>query len=243
MKKLGEVLIARGLITESQLRSALGEQARWGNRIGEVLVQQGFVSEAELIPVLSEQLGCQSIDLSGREIHPDVIGLIPGDVAIKYACLPVARKAGAGTPDVFYVAMEDPTNLIALDDVTFRTGCTVRPLLAGSVQLRHALSTCYASGPVEYPVVLEVDSEAAMPQGGLDANDGLAQEIWLDEVDGSPLSPGETCSAPPSDAGSSGGFPDRRTLQALIRLLLRKGILTPEELAAEVQKLGGSAPS
>ncbi|MCP5060252.1 MAG: general secretion pathway protein GspE [bacterium] len=145
MKKIGEVLRAAGQISETQLRSALGEQARWGNRIGETLVQLGYLQEPELIRVLSERLGCQGIDLSGREIRPDVIALIPSEVAIKYACLPVVREAGTGNADVLYVAMEDPTNLTALDDVTFRTGCAVKPLLAGPVQLRRAISTCYES--------------------------------------------------------------------------------------------------
>lgn len=242
MEKIGNVLIAAGLISESQLRSALGEQARWGNRIGEILVQQGSLPEVELIRVLSAHLGCQGIDLSGREIHPDVIGMIPADIAIKYACLPVVHQASSAGSDVLFVAMEDPTNLTALDDVAFRTGCTVKPLLAGPNQLRGALSACYASGPVQHPVVLELSSEAAMPQGGPDGCDGPAQEIWLDEVADS-MGRGEAQRARPSGAVASREPPNGQVLLALARLLVRKGILTHDELTAEVQKLGNATPS
>ncbi|MBW2241627.1 MAG: hypothetical protein JRH01_06535 [Deltaproteobacteria bacterium] len=242
MKKIGEVLLAAGQITETQLRSALGEQARWGNRIGETLVQLGYLQESELIRILSERLGCQGIDLSGREIHPDVIGLIPSEVAIKYACLPVIREPGSGSADVLYVAMEDPTNLTALDDVTFRTGCAVKPLLAGPIQLRRAISTCYESGPVEHTIALEISAEVAPAATVPDGSDQLSQEIWLDETD-IPATASADSPAASSGGGSPGELSTRQLLQALTRLLLRKGILDREEFMAEIAKLGDSPPS
>ncbi len=242
MKKIGEVLLAAGQITETQLRSALGEQARWGNRIGETLVQLGFLRETDLIRTLSERLGVQGIDLSGREIHRDLIDLIPGGVASKYSCLPVVRETGSGSTDVLYVAMEDPTNLTALDDLTFRTGCTVRPLLAGPIQLRRAITQCYESGSIEQAVVLEQSVETAPPAAVPDGSDVTAQEVWLDELDDAPEG-SEGTAATPSKGGAGQELPTRQILQAMTRLLLRKGLITREELMAEVTKLGDSPPS
>ncbi len=234
MQRIGEVLLAAGLISETQLTAALGEQARWGNRLGETLVQLGFLAERDLIRVLSERFGHQGIDLAGRQIHPDVVATLPAEIASKYGCLPVARERRA-TSDDLYLAMEDPSNLVAVDDVSFRTGCTVHPLLAGPVQLRMAIAACYESGPLEGPARLEFASEPAAEPDRAFGAEALSQERWLDDIVEQLDGPGRASDG--AREGDAGRVPTRKILQALTRLLIAKGVLTREELMAEVKRL------
>jgi len=140
--KLGEILVSEGLISEFQLRAALGEQARWGNRLGETLVQMGFLGEQELVRTLSRCFDVPGVNLDGKTIGPDVIDMVPVEVAEKSRCLPLFQKTESGT-EVLYLGMDDPCNLAATDDVSFRTGFTVRPVLIGPLQLRTAIAFYY----------------------------------------------------------------------------------------------------
>ncbi|MAE93927.1 MAG: hypothetical protein CL910_04645 [Deltaproteobacteria bacterium] len=249
MQKIGEVLMAAGLISETQLSAALGEQARWGNRLGETLVQLGFLAEASLIRVLSERTGFPGVDLQGRTIAPDVLALIPAEIAQKHTCLPVEMEQ-VGGQDILYVAMEDPSNLIAVDDLTFRTGCSVKAWLAGPLQLRRAISLCYDGIDMhDAAVVLEISTELGQPMAGAaGVADGLLEENWLDDLVEPDAPPAEAAasSAPTGDLAEaastgSGGkprdVPSRQILQALTRLLIEKGVITRNELMAEIRQL------
>ncbi len=138
--KLGELLIKAKLITQQQLEKALQEQKQSGGRIGEHLVRLGFVSEEDILDCLSQQYGVPSINLRHFDIDESIIRLIPADVARKYQFIPVSKTGATLT-----VAMSDPTNVFAMDDITFITGYRVEPVVASEEALREAIDKYYGT--------------------------------------------------------------------------------------------------
>ena len=125
--KLGEILIKENLISQEQLDQALEKQAQGGGRLGKVLVDLGFIADEEITAVVSRQYGVPSINLSFFDVDAAVVKLIPQETASKYQILPLSRVGSSLT-----VAMVDPTNVFALDDIKFMTGFNIEPVVAGS---------------------------------------------------------------------------------------------------------------
>ena len=138
--KLGELLSKAQLISQQQLEHALEEQQQSGGRLGEHLVRLGYVSEEDILDCLSQQYGVPSINLRHFEIDESIIRLIPADVARKYQFIPVSKTGATLT-----VAMADPTNVFAMDDITFITGYRVEPVVAAEEALREAIDRYYGT--------------------------------------------------------------------------------------------------
>jgi len=138
--KLGEILIRDNLITAEQLKQALEHQKTNGGRLGSALVKLGFVGDEEITAVLSRQYGVPSINLAYFEIDPTVIKLIPMETASKYSVLPLSRVGSSLT-----VAMVDPTNVFAMDDIKFMTGFNVEPVVASESAIVEAIKKNYGS--------------------------------------------------------------------------------------------------
>src|SRR5215813_3401291 len=138
--RLGELLTKASLITQDQLKDALKMQKETGGKLGETLIKLGFVSEEDITECLSQQFGVPSINLQHFEIDPAVIKLISGDVARKYNILPV-NKTGA----TITIAMADPTNVFAMDDIKFMTGYNVEPVVASELGIKAAIDNYYGS--------------------------------------------------------------------------------------------------
>jgi type IV pilus assembly protein PilB len=136
--KLGEILVRENLITSQQLRETLEFQRENGGRLGSNLVKLGFVSDDVVTAVLSRQYGVPSINLELFQIEKDVIKLISEEVALKYSVLPVS-KLGA----MLTMAMADPTNVFAMDDIKFMTGLNVEPVIASESSILHAIAKYY----------------------------------------------------------------------------------------------------
>jgi type IV pilus assembly protein PilB len=158
--KLGEMLVKAGLLTAEQLDEALTAQRQTGEKLGFVLVNLGHVKEDEITQLLSEQYGVPSINLRHFEIDESVINLIPSEVAQKYLVIPVNRTGATLT-----IAMADPTNVFAMDDIKFMTGYNVEPVVASEMAIREAMEHYYGSAhSLELKKVMdqmaEEDSEA-----------------------------------------------------------------------------------
>ena len=138
--RLGELLTKAGLISQDQLKESLRVQKDTGGKLGETLIKLGFVSEEDITECLSQQFGVPSINLAHFEIDPSVIKLIPADVARKYNILPV-NKTGA----TITIAMADPTNVFAMDDIKFMTGYNVEPVVASELGIKAAIDNYYGS--------------------------------------------------------------------------------------------------
>ncbi len=149
--RLGELLTKASLITQDQLKEALRVQKETGGKLGETLIKLKFVSEEDITECLSQQFGVPSINLQHFEIDSSVIKLIPGDVARKYNILPV-NKTGA----TITIAMADPTNVFAMDDIKFMTGYNVEPVVASELGIKAAIDNYYGtSSALELKKVME----------------------------------------------------------------------------------------
>jgi type IV pilus assembly protein PilB len=138
--KLGEILLKENLITPDQLKQALDHQKANGGRLGNSLVKLGFLNDDEVTAVLSRQYGVPSINLAYFEVDPSVIKLIPMDTATKYQVLPLSRVGSSLT-----LAMVDPTNVFAMDDIKFMTGFNIEPVVASEAAITEAIHKHYGS--------------------------------------------------------------------------------------------------
>jgi type IV pilus assembly protein PilB len=138
--RLGELLLRDKRITPTQIQEALAFQRANGGRLGATLVKLGFLKDEDITEVLSRQYGVPAVDLRDFTLDPAVLRLIPGEAAAKYCVIPVARSGNTLT-----LAMTDPTNVFAMDDIKFRTGLHVEPVVASDTAIREAVTEHYGN--------------------------------------------------------------------------------------------------
>jgi type IV pilus assembly protein PilB len=136
--RLGEILVKESLITQDQLQKALEFQRANGGKLGSCLTKMGYITDDDITGVLSRQYGVPSINLRFYEIDPIIIKLIPQDTAQRYQVIPLSRVGS-----VLTIAMTDPTNVFAMDDIKFMTGFNVEPVVASESAIGDAISRFY----------------------------------------------------------------------------------------------------
>src|SRR5215213_3583065 len=136
--RIGELLLKEKRITPEQLQEALSYQKANGGKLGFNLVKMGFVKDEEITALLSKQYGVPSINLHKFEIDPGVIKLVPAETAQKYQIIPLSRAGATLT-----IAMTDPTNVFAMDDIKFMTGYNVEPVVASETAVIEAIQAYY----------------------------------------------------------------------------------------------------
>ncbi|HEX5475783.1 MAG TPA: type IV-A pilus assembly ATPase PilB [Vicinamibacterales bacterium] len=140
--RIGELLLKEKRITPAQLQEALSYQKTSGGKLGFNLVKLGFVKDEEITALLSKQYGVPSINLAQFEIEPAIVKLIPAETAHKYQIVPLSRAGATLT-----IAMTDPTNVFAMDDIKFMTGYNVEPVVASEVAVTGAIQRYYPAAP------------------------------------------------------------------------------------------------
>jgi len=173
--KLGEILIREKIISAEQLKQALEYQKTSGGRLGNALVKLGFLSDDEVTAVLSRQYGVPSINLAYFEVDPGVIKLIPMETSMKYQILPLSRVGSSLT-----VAMVDPTNVFAMDDIKFMTGFNIEPVVASETAIVDAIKKHY--GTVE-----DVERKKEIEEIVSFIDEGQAESVELEAEDESTL--------------------------------------------------------
>jgi type IV pilus assembly protein PilB len=138
--KLGELLLKENMVTPQQLQEALSHQKMNGGKLGKAFVSLGYVRDEEITSLLSRQYGVPSINLEHFEVDPAIIKIIPAETARKYQILPLSRSGATLT-----IAMADPTNVFAMDDIKFMTGYNVEPVVASEISLDEAIEKYYGS--------------------------------------------------------------------------------------------------
>ena len=170
--RLGDLLLKAKLITPDQLNEALKQQKDSGIKLGEALIRLGFVSEDDITETLSAQFGVPTINLSHFEIDPNVLKLVPADVSRKYNIIPV-NKTGA----TLTIAMADPTNVFAMDDLKFMTGYNVEPVVASEMGIMRAIDRHYgASHAIELKKVMEEMSQVDTTDTNLEVMEEQEEE-------------------------------------------------------------------
>jgi type IV pilus assembly protein PilB len=173
--KLGEILIKEKIISSEQLKQALEYQKTNGGRLGNSLVKLGFLSDDEVTAVLSRQYGVPSINLAYFEVDSNVIKLIPMETATKYQILPLSRVGSSLT-----VAMVDPTNVFAMDDIKFMTGFNIEPVVASESAISEAIKKHYGS-------IEDVERKKEIEDIVSFIDEGQAESVELEAEDESTL--------------------------------------------------------
>ncbi len=158
--RLGEILVKENLISQEQLQQAIEQQKDEGGRLGAALVKLGFISDDEITGVLSRQYGVPAINLSYYEVDPGVVKLVPQETAVRYQVVPLSRVGSTLT-----IAMVDPTNVFAMDDIKFMTGLNVEPVVASETSIQDAIIKFY--GVSEASPEQDLDKVMAELGGGI----------------------------------------------------------------------------
>jgi len=178
--KLGEILVRENLISPQHLREALDYQREHGGRLGFNLVKLGLVSDDMITAVLSRQYGIPSVNLDLFHIDESVLRLIPQEVAQKYSVLPLSRVGATLT-----LAMVDPTNVFAMDDIKFMTGLNVEPVVVAEASIQQAIAKYYGTSREIEPAAVSVD-DVVFESASKSSNGGgitHADLVSLDSID------------------------------------------------------------
>ena len=177
--RLGDLLVKAGRITPDQLRTALSKQKEEGGRLGSNLVKMGLISEPELVEFLSRQFRVSAINLNQVEIDQSVVKIIPADVARKYTIMPVSKTGAKVT-----IAMLDPSNVFAMDDIKFMTGYNVEPVIASESAIRSAIEKYYgATHALELKKVMEELDDDPLGGDDLEVLEDEPEEFDLDTLE------------------------------------------------------------
>ncbi|HKM04418.1 MAG TPA: ATPase, T2SS/T4P/T4SS family [Lachnospiraceae bacterium] len=175
--RLGDALVQEKVITESQLRKGLELQKNSGRRLGETLVDEGIITEEALVKALSEQLHYDTVELSNVVVSDDILNLVTVNVLKKYTVLPF--EYSKKNPNVLRVAMADPMDMHAIDDITIVTNLQVEPVVAASRGILLAIDKYYGQDDV----MSEIDQYAKEKEDKL-----LEQDTsYEDDVNNSPI--------------------------------------------------------
>jgi type IV pilus assembly protein PilB len=168
-RRLGDLLVREGLINPEQLQRALADQKGNNEKLGSILVRLSIINEDQLIDFLSKQYGIPSITLTQLDVDVEVVKLVPGQIARKYEVLPIKRTGNQLT-----LAMADPTNVFAVDDVGFMTNLQVVPVVASQGAIRKAIDRLYEA---QTGGIAEVLSEMDLTVGDVEVVEG-EDEQW-----------------------------------------------------------------
>jgi type IV pilus assembly protein PilB len=225
--RLAEILLQAGLAKEDDLRRARQAAQERGGSLAFHLVSEGGVDEAELVRVVGRALRMPTVSLRGKRVDPEVLRLVPAELAESYGCVPLFVKEEGGSR-ALYLGIEDPTDQAVADDVSFRVGLRVRTVVVGPLELRQALGGAAPAparvDPRASTLVEQMlpprDTEPVLAEPGAAGAPAAAEEA---------PPPGEAAAGKPRDV------PTRDILRALTKLLLEKEIFSRAELLEAVR--------
>lgn len=264
-KRLGEILLEAGIINESQLQQALEYQQMWGQRLGSALVAKGFLSEEMLMRVLGSTLNMPIVDIARIRVAPDVIKIVPQKLAEKYDVVPIALESKGGGRQTLIVAMADPLNIEAVDQLKFTTGYNIRPVLSTISGIADALRKYYGSGagsgqrdPLrgrgsddkmvliqrgggERTIDLSTEAPEEMPLVRGPATDARTPAPPASRTNPGAAAPTQPTAPMPGRSGTLTGLEQtadaRDEVRALVRLMIKKGVFTKDEFLKELQEI------
>jgi len=179
-KRIGDILIGKGLITASQLDQALEEQKVSGRKVGQILVENGLVSEEQLVDVISENLNIPRLSLETMVIDPGVIALVPVEIARRYCLIPIIKIR-----DKFLtVAMADPLNIIAIEELRYLTKMEIKRVVALQSEINNAIDQYYSvadslGGFIDTHPEKQVDKDVVERKGSISITDNDAPVVKL----------------------------------------------------------------
>jgi hypothetical protein len=222
-KKLGELLKEAGLIDDFQLQSALSQQRNWGGKLGSTLIEMEFVREEDLAQVIAKQVRTPWANLFDPEVPEAALKVISKEMAIKYNVVPVRKEPGG-----LVVAMSDPLDIDVIDAIRFATGFQVKPALALESEIKDAIRKYYYHEEVVRKPNTRFRDIAGSTTGEVEI---------IHSADITDKKRAEGLSAITPDAAPQQAMPDRDVrIDALISLLIEKGIMTRDELISMINQ-------
>ncbi len=179
-KKIGEMLVEAGIISEDKLKEALEAQKESGKRLGQIIIDMQLALEEEIEQILAKQLGIQRIDLYEEKIDPEVARLLPPDMIKRHQAFPV-RKEG----NKLIVAMVDPLNLLALDDIRLSTGLEIEPRITSPSAIQFAFEQFFGVSHEAQKSIEEFQRERI--EKGYVIDETLADRATLEEIEDAPI--------------------------------------------------------
>jgi type IV pilus assembly protein PilB len=180
-KRIGELLVEGGVLSQSQLEQALFAQRKDGRKLGQLLVELGLVSEIQVTQTLSRQLSVPWVSLYHVDFSRSLLNLVPREIAEKYCLIPIFVRRVRKQGETLYVAMDDPTNEVAIEDVKHAAALPVKPMIACPSDVRAAIRVYYLG-------------EAAPPAPVIPAPPSSVTAL----AQGAPLAPGSVVAPAPS---------------------------------------------
>ncbi len=227
-KKLGELLIETGLIDDSQLQSALAYQRSWGGKLGSILIEMEFIREEDVARAIAKQYRTPWANLFEPDISETVLNMIKEDMAKKYNVVPVRKEGGE-----LIVAMSDPLDIDVIDTLRFATGLRIKPALALESEIKDAIRKYYDHEEVVRKPAMRFRDIAGTAPGEIEVfhSADLTAKKRADQL--SPL-------VEPEEAAQQAMADKEVRVDALISLLIEKGLITRDELVRMVyqKKLG-----
>lgn len=242
--KLGELLVKAKVINEQQLQTALSEQEKWGGKLGQILVRMGWLSEDLLTKALSKQLGIPRVDIEKSSPAPLALRKVKVQLAEDYGVLPLELRDEGAT---LVVAMYEPQNVRAIDELKATTGCRrVDVFLAGESELRRALGRAYAAQ--------DLRSEGDGDEFKIVDAQGQTVMKKLEDIaaEAAPPPPPPVRQAPPppvAEAPARAGSPaellkrlertqrkEVQALKAVVDLLIERGVFSRDDYLAKVNR-------
>ena len=253
--KLGELLIEAGALQPAQLEAALEQQKDYGRPLGMTLVRMGILDEHLLVRTLATQLKLPVVELQGKRVNPEILELVPVDLAEKYRCLPLLVN-GVGDAKVLYLGMEDPADREAVGEISSQIGMRVQVVLVSPTELDECIHRHYHWVSMDCermadrlgdtgPTLTSPDPDPRMDNLSLaDAASMAAEELSFVEEPGveepevaEPLEFADSeesmmAEPEPQAAASPGNDP---MLRAIAQLLIEKGVFSRDELVERLQ--------
>jgi type IV pilus assembly protein PilB len=230
VKKLGDMLIEAGLIDDFQLQTALSHQRNWGGKLGSILIELQFIREEDLARVMAEKLHIPYVNLFDPEIPENIIRMIKADIAKKYHVVPVKKEAGA-----LVLAMFDPLDAQAADEIRFITGLTIKPALSIGSEISDAIRKYYDGEQVDRSHAKALYHRREDAPGKMEILRGR-DLITKNDPESEPES-----AMPPKEAMVLQTLNDTKLrLDALIALLIEKKLISREDLVSMIyqKKMG-----
>jgi len=229
VKKLGDLLKEAGLIDDFQLESALSHQRNWGGKLGNILVELEFVREVDIARLVADKLRIPHVDLFEPEIHENIVKLIKPEIANKYNVMPARKEKGT-----LVLAMSDPLDIEAIDEIRFITGLTIKPALAMKSEIRDAIKKYYEGEEISRAQPL-LHQHGRVNNGKMEIIRGSDLNMPRTEVS-EPNSPFQS-----NEESLNQALRDSKTrIDALTMLLIEKGLISREELVSMIyqKKMG-----
>ncbi|MEG6565810.1 ATPase, T2SS/T4P/T4SS family [Thermoanaerobacterium saccharolyticum] len=177
-KKLGDLLVEVGLLDENQLNNAIKIQKKTGEKLGKILVKEGYLTEEQIIEALEFQLGIPHIDMRKVFIDANVAKLIPESMAKRHVAIPIKKENNS-----IFVAMADPLNIFAIDDIKLITKLDVKPLIASEDGILKAIDKVFGKEEAEKAVQ---DFKKELSHDKVEDDSNLLKDVSEDEINNAP---------------------------------------------------------